>query len=123
MAEQYLYRKDSFKQLKKSSILNQGEEFKRAYIVDVIMIQDYNIDGKGSAIVVKSTIEVANFVNYGRESWKEKRRNARWVIMSCSKLEELLLSPEWIVSDRYPSSISGPINETMEEGSHAIKEG
>lgn len=121
---QYLYKRGSLKQLKKTTIkLDVGESPQRVYEVTTIAILNYNIDGKGSGLVEKGAIEVVEYTSeYGRIYRSSLFKNSEYVIMSYSKLEEIMLSPDWIVSDYSPSDSEHPIDEIMEIGSHAKKE-
>ena len=120
---QYLYKKGSLKNLKKTILkLNEGRVLQHVYEVTAIAILNYNIDGVGSAIVEKCEIEVVDSSSkYGiyREAIC---KNSEYVIMSYSKLEEIMLSPEWIVSDYSSYSQEHPIEEILKTGSHATKE-
>ena len=93
------------------------------YEVTAIAILNYNIDGVGSAIVEKCEIVVVDFSDKYNILYKKAIcKNSEYVIMSYSKLEEIMLSPEWIVSDYSPYSQEHPIEEILKTGSHATKE-
>ena len=93
------------------------------YEVTAIYILNYNIDGVGSAIVEKCEIEIIDCSDRYVDSFISYiHKNSKYVIMSYSKLEEIMLSPEWIVSDYSPSDEKYPILEILKTGSHAIKE-
>jgi len=121
---QYLYKKGSLKNLKKTILkLNEGCVLRHVYEVTAIDILNYNIDGVGSAIVEKCEIEVVDFSDkYDILYRKAICKNSKYVIMSYSKLEEIMLSPEWIVSDYSSSDEKYPIEEILKTGSHATKE-
>ena len=121
---QFLYKKGSLKNLKKTIFkLNEDCVLRHVYEVTAIAILNYNIDGVGSAIVEKCEIEVVDFSDkYDMFYRKAICKNSKYVIMSYSKLEEIMLSPEWIVSDYSPSDEKCPIEEILKTGSHATKE-
>ena len=119
----YLYKKDSLKNLKKTIIeLRENEVLLHVYEVTAICILNYNIDGVGSAIVEKCEIESVESLRYGDSLRYYICKKSKYVIMSYSKLEEIMLSPEWIVSDYSPADRSHPIDEILKTGSHATKE-
>lgn len=121
---QYLYKKGSLKNLKKTILkLNEGCVLRHVYEVTAIAILNYNIDGVGSAIVEKCEIEVVDYSGKYDILYREAIcKNSKYVIMSYSKLEEIMLSPEWIVSDYSPRDEKYPILEILKTGSHATKE-
>ena len=121
---QYLYKKDSLKNLKKTIIeLRENAVLLHVYEVTAICILNYNIDGVGSAIVEKCEIEIAESLCYGDLRERDGIcKKSKYAIMSYSKLEEIMLSPEWIVSDYSPADRSHPIDEILKTGSHATKE-
>ena len=121
---QFLYKKGSLKNLKKTIYkLNEGCVLRHVYEVTAIAILNYNIDGVGSAIVEKCEIEVVDYSGKYDILYREAIcKNSKYVIMSYSKLEEIMLSPEWIVSDYSPDSNEYPIEEILKTGSHATKE-
>ena len=119
----YLYKKDSLKNLKKTIIeLRENEVLLHVYEVTAICILNYNIDGVGSAIVEKCEIESVESLRYGDSLRYYICKKSKYVIMSYSKLEEIMLSPEWIVSDYSPDDRRHPIDEILKTGSHATKE-
>lgn len=121
---QFLYKKGSLKNLKKTIFkLNEDCVLRHVYEVTAIAILNYNIDGVGSAIVEKCEIEVVDFSDKYDILYREAIcKNSKYVIMSYSKLEEIMLSPEWIVSDYFSSDKNYPIEEILKTGSHATKE-
>lgn len=121
---QFLYKKGSLKNLKKTIFkLNEDCVLRHVYEVTAIAILNYNIDGVGNAIVEKCEIEVVDFSDkYDILYRKAICKNSKYVIMSYSKLEEIMLSPEWIVSDYSPSDEKYTIEEILKTGSHATKE-
>ena len=126
---QYLYKKGSLKSLQETKTnfnLDKDQEvLQHAYEVSAICVLNYNIDGIGSALVEKCIIEIIEY-QYQFASCSLQREcecvDSEYVIMSYSKLEELMLSQDWIISDYYPADPRHPIEEIMRDGKHATKE-
>lgn len=121
--EQILYKKGSLKQLKATTM--KMEEYRnpqQVYEVSVLCILQFNIDGKGKALVQKGTVEIVEYLAYGSLNRNYLTKTSEYVIMSYSKLEELMLSPDWIHSDYSPDSTMYPIEEIMKKCSPTTKE-
>lgn len=119
-----LYKKGSLKSLKKTSLnLDEDQVFLKANEVYAISVLNYNIDGIGSAMVEKCIIETVTYQNkYGSVCTDYICKDSEYAIMSYSKLEELMLSSDWIVSEYFPTDARHPIEEIMRKGKHATKE-
>ena len=120
---QYLYKKDSWKKVAKSVRRPElGDHYYDIYEVKAIQIHNYNIDSKGSALIENFIMQIAyrnkQHVLYGDGVDEHtSTRQSRFVIISYSKLEELMLSSDWIMID----STRG-IKEKMKTCTHAKKE-
>ena len=115
---QFLYKQGSLKKVKKTTYEPKiGERILDNYEVKVIQIHNFNIDAKGSALIEKFILEVVLYKKDGEQYEHKSCRQSRFFIVSYSKLEELMLSPDWIMID----STSG-IKEKIKTCTHAKKE-
>jgi len=124
----YLYRKDSFKKLGSGRnntviILESSKEVQECYRVDAIRVSELNIDGVGSALIEQCKFEVVRFYNtqYHDYGWEQKKMDVSYSVIAYNKLEELMLSSEWIVSDYRPGDEDFPIRMQMGEFVTATK--
>ncbi len=94
--------------------MDDDYQFSKAFFVKCIVLSNSNIDGIGGAIIEMADVEVVEYKSKYDSIYREYRTSdIQYAIINYIKLEELILSAEWIVSDYGLDSKTFPIEQQI----------